>query len=277
MILVYNPKSGSSLGVRTLRTKFRNNRLKLESTIAVDKLNELDEYIERGKTIAVVGGDGTISAVAAKVAGTKAVLAPLPGGTLNHFTKDLGISQNLDEAIAALTNAEIHTVDVAQVNERVFINNSSLGMYPSSLRTRERYERFIGKWPAAIIAAVRGLIGVRAYTVTIAGETFKTPFVFVGNNEYKLDDLGTANRTALDAGLLCVFIAKTVSRWKLLKIALWTLIGKVKELDEFELRNVTSLTIQAKRPHHISYDGEVTKMHPPLEYKVIPGGLRILR
>lgn len=278
MILVYNSKSGGAFDVRSLRTKFRNHRLKLEATIPIQKLNELDDYLVKDKMIAVIGGDGTISAAASKIAGTEAILAPLPGGTLNHFTKDLGISQNLDDALEALaTTARIHRIDVACVNGRIFINNSSLGMYPTSLRTRERYERYIGKWPAAVVAAVRGLVGVRAYTVRIANETFKTPFIFVGNNEYRLDDIGTATRTELNKGLLCVLIAKTASRWKLLKIALWTLIGKVKELDEFEIREVVALTVQTHRSHHISYDGEVVRMKSPIRYESMPGALRILR
>ena len=277
MILVYNPKSGGAFGIRMLRTKFRKHRLKLESTIAIEKLDELDKFLKKGKIVAVIGGDGTISAVAAKVAGTEAVLAPLPGGTLNHFTKDLGIPQDLDEAIAALPTGTIHQVDVAKVNDRIFINNSSLGMYPTSLRTRERYERYIGKWPAAAVAAVRGLIGLKTYSLTIADETFKTPFVFVGNNEYVLDNLGTATRTELDKARLCVFVAKTASRWRLIKIALWTLIGKVKELDEFEVREVTSLEIHSRRSHHVSYDGEVARMRPPIRYESAPGSLKVLR
>ena len=75
------------------------------------------------------GGDGTISAAASALAGTKTLLGILPLGTLNHFARDLGIPANLDEA-AKLIAARAEKVDVAEMNGRVFINNSAIGLYP---------------------------------------------------------------------------------------------------------------------------------------------------
>ena len=240
----------------------------LEATLA--------PFIAKGAMIAVVGGDGTISAVANLVVGTKAVLAPLPGGTLNHFTKDLGISQELDEAIKSLAYSKVHTIDVAEVNKHIFINNSSIGLYPSSLRERDKIETTLGKWPAAVFASVRALVRLRTFTVTIGKETFRTPFVFVGNNKYALDGLGAPVRTRLNQGVLSVFMAKTVSRLALLKITLFALVGKAHLLTDLEVRTVSSLTIKMKRSRtHVSYDGEVRKLPSPLSYSVRKKALRV--
>ena len=224
----------------------------------------------------MVGGDGTISAVAACLSGTKAVCAPLPGGTLNHFTKDLGIPQDLDAALQALMKSKIHTVDVATVNDNVFINNSSLGLYPSSLYTRQRFEDRLGKWPAAIVASIRSLIRFRLYVVTINDETFRTPFIFVGNNTYAIDSVGAAERTRLDQGILSVMIAKTTTRWGLMKIMAGVLIGKAHTLDEFQTHATTSLTIQARRRAiNISRDGEVNRLQTPIRYVSKHNALRV--
>ncbi len=278
IVLVYSKKSGSARSLVELRELFEKYNITIEQAISFDDTfrAKLRPAIRAGKTIAVVGGDGTISAVASRVAGTKAVLAPLPGGTLNHFTKDLSIPQDLDHAIKQLPRSKIRAVDFATVNDVVFINNSSLGLYPSSLQERSRIENILGKWLAAFLAGFRVLIRLKTYHVTIAGESFYTPFVFVGNNIYKLDTLGGAARSHINEGKLSVFIVRATSRFVLGKIAFMTLLGKSTQLDEFDVREVTNLTISAKSKHmHISHDGERQRCNTPLKYQSHAKGLRI--
>jgi diacylglycerol kinase family enzyme len=276
IVLIYNPKSGSALSARELRSKCEQRGIVIEKLIPVAKLSSkrLLSSIQKGMTIAVVGGDGTLSAVAGMIAGSRAALVPLPGGTLNHFTKDLGIAQEFDEALSNLVKAKIRTVDVAVINGTVFINNASLGLYPSSLQVRNLYEDKIGKWPAAVFSSFRAFVRFRSYTVTVGNETFETPFVFVGNNKYELLDGGTRKR--LDAGKLSVFIAHTTSRFVLLKIALFTLVGRHQLLDEFDERLTDSVTIHTKRRElSISHDGEVTRMKSPFQFEIRKKALRV--
>jgi diacylglycerol kinase family enzyme len=278
VVLIYNPKSGSSLSATELRKLCKERSIVIATLIPIAKLrrSRLLPYINKGVTIAAVGGDGTLSAVAGIVAGTRAIFAPLPGGTLNHFTKDLGIAQDLGEALENMTRGSIHPVDIATVNGVVFINNASLGIYPSSLRARSSYEDKLGKWPAAVFASVRSLIRFRTYTVTVGGETFKTPFVFVGNNKYDLDEIGGAVRKRLNGGKLSIFIAQTTSRMTLLKIALFTLVGRSGQLDEFDIRSSDSLIIHTRRPKlSISHDGEVSHMKSPLTFEIQKKTLRV--
>jgi diacylglycerol kinase family enzyme len=279
VVLVYNAKAGSGLSSAELRILFGKHNISIDALVSVDDTmnHKLAPFIKKKATIVAVGGDGTLSGVAGLIAGTQAVFAPLPGGTLNHFTKDLGISQDIDGAIAKLAQANVRTIDVARVNGIVFINNSSIGLYPSSLRMRDRFERYLGKWLAAIVSSIRTLIRFRTYNVTIGNETFHTPFVFVGNNVYSLEGIGGVTRTALDKGILSVFIARTSSRLVLFKIVLFALIGKMHLLDEFDERKTTKLSIETKRRRlNISRDGEVMRLKSPLTYEIQPGVLRIL-
>lgn len=278
--MVYNPKSGSAIGRKELQKKCEQYRVEVEEFIPIGEGFEevLGPYIESGKNIAVIGGDGTVSAVANEVAGTDAILVPLPGGTLNHFTKDLGVPQDVDEALSRLSSLVPRRIDIACMNDDIhFINNSSIGIYPNSLRDREKIESKLGKWPAAIVASARAFMRLTTYTVTIDGETFDTPFIFIGNNHYSLNSLGGTERSSLDEGLLTVLIAKTQSRAALLRIAFFALIGKAKQLTEFDERHVPEVTIDTKRHElSVSHDGEVTKLPSPLAYKVRPGQLKVL-
>jgi diacylglycerol kinase family enzyme len=279
IIIVYNPKSGSSLKRDALQAKCDENDITIEKFIPIDAdLNRnLASFIDGKIVIAAVGGDGTVSAVANVLAGSKALFAPLPGGTLNHFTKDLGVPQDIDDAFAKLSKLKPRLIDVAEVNGKVFINNSSVGLYPSSLRTRKRFEKRVGKWPAAVLASIHTLVRFKTYTVTIDNKTFKTPFVFIGNNRYIMSAPGVAERKNINEGVLSIFIAKTVSRAVLLKIVLFTLIGNIRQLEEFEVRTTATLTVETSKKHQtISCDGETEYVVSPLEFKIRKRALNVL-
>ncbi len=279
VVVVYNPKSGSSLSAKELRQKFSDHHITIERLIPLQKnINRtLASSIKLGRTIAVIGGDGTISSIAGRITGTRAVLAPLPGGTLNHFTKDLGIPQDLDDALVRLRTAKIQNIDVGLVNETIFVNNSSFGIYPASLRFREQLEDSIGKWPAAIVGIIRALVRFKVYSVTINDRTLRTPFVFVGNNQYNLHDIGPMNRTSIHRGVLGVAIVRSASRVHTVWVGLRVLLGMGDILKEFETFKTDGITIESKhREIHVSHDGEVTTMTLPLRFEILKKSLRVL-
>jgi diacylglycerol kinase family enzyme len=230
------------------------------------------------------GGDGTVSAVASALVGTEKALGVLPLGTLNHFAKDLGLPLDLEEAARALLAGRVARADAAEVNGRVFVNNSGLGIYPSIVRERERrQERHgLGKWVALAWATVTVL---RRYPylrvlLTAEGRTLsrRTPFVFVGNNEYELDAFRIGARPRLDRGLLCVHLTRRDSgRLGLLRLALGALTGRLREDRDFESLKTDELTIETRQSRaRVSLDGEVTVMQTPLRYRTLPGALRVI-
>jgi diacylglycerol kinase family enzyme len=279
LVLVYNSKSGNAVAKETLLHLFTERNITIDTLVEVGAGFELKlkEHIKNNAYIAVVGGDGTLSTVANLMVGTEAVLVPLPGGTLNHFTKDLGIPQDLADAVLELTKAHIIKVDVASVNGTVFLNNSSIGIYPSSLLVRDKFEPIFGKWPAAVIASLRAVIRLRGYTVLLQNKVFRTPFVFIGNNEYRLDMVGAPVRALMDKGVLSLFIAKKVSRVALVKIACLSFIGRAHLATDFETCTTKAVTIKSlRRSLNVSHDGEVSRMRTPLHYKVRSKALRVL-
>jgi diacylglycerol kinase family enzyme len=279
VVLVYNAKSGSIGDVDIIRHTFKNASIDIKAWIELDDNIEknLQPFIQADDNIAVIGGDGTISTIAGLLANTKAVLIPLPGGTLNHFTKDLGISQSLDEALKNSKLVKPQQIDVAKVNDKIFINNSSIGLYSTSLKIRKAFEGNVGKLPATVIASIWAFIRFRTYIVEVDNETYHSPFIFIGNNRYDFKLPSSIERKELNKGNLTVFIANTTSRRRLFAIAFHALIGKSRYKDEFRILYKSSVTVKTHRTKvHVSCDGEITNMNTPLHYKIEPLSLWVI-
>jgi len=237
----------------------------------------------RTSIVVAAGGDGTVSRVAAGLVGTPAMLGVLPIGTLNHFAKDLGLPFDLQTAVAAIAAPRIGSIDVGQVNDRVFINNSSIGVYPNIVEAREELRR-LGhrKWPAFALATLRILRRYRGLRVRIeaAGRQYswRTPFVFVGNNEYELDGIRLGGRTRLDAGRLFTYVAPRLRTRELPMLLARALMGRVRQSGTFEIVSAPELWIHI--PHsrhvHVALDGEIETMTAPLHYRTCPGALKVI-
>ena len=239
--------------------------------------------VESGSPMVVAGGgDGTINAVASAVVGTETTLGVLPLGTLNHFAKDLGIPLEIEPAVQLLRTGRRISVDVGQVNDRIFLNNSGLGLYPDTVRLREAKQKSgASKWPAAIWAALKALSRYRRLKlrVTVDGKDLlrTTPIVFVGNNEYELEGIRVPSRSQLNDGRLCLYIPHPEGRLRLLWFSVRALLGKPQQGADFDALLTDEFTISSKHRHlRISIDGEVCDMATPLQYRIRPGSLRVI-
>jgi diacylglycerol kinase family enzyme len=240
---------------------------------------------EGGSQIVVVaaGGDGTQSAVAAALAGTDTPMGVLARGTLNHFAKDLGVPLDLDAAARAIATGRPRPIDVAQVNDRVFVNNSSIGLYPHVVRHRDKVRQRLGhgKWYAmflAVVAIFRRFPLVRLRLV-VNGESWlrTTPFVFVGNNEYEIERLDLGVRKSLEAGNLCVYFPNRASRLGVLGLALRALLGRLRQASDFNALRATEAWIDTRRTLlPVALDGEVDHLVPPLHYRIRPKALNVI-
>ncbi len=235
------------------------------------------------RVIVAGGGDGTINAVAAEVAGTDAVLGVLPLGTLNHFAKDLGIPLEIEEAVAVIAAGREASVDIAEVNGHCFINNSSIGIYPRIVHAREQWQHRhgLGKGLALALAVIDVLRGYRQIGVRLEVEgkarQVSGPFVFVGNNEYNVEGFDLGSRDSLSGGLLSVYVAHRVGRLGLLGLLLRALVGRLRTADGFDVYTAREISVE---PHgarvDVSTDGEIIGMKSPLEYRIRPGALRVI-
>ncbi len=229
------------------------------------------------------GGDGTVSAVASLLAGTPTPLGVLPLGTLNHFAKDAGLPTDLKKAVETIAAGQTRYVDVARVNDRIFINNASIGVYPSIVASRERL-RAQGhfKWIAFALATADVLRRDGEVAIRLQADrarfAARTPFVFVGNNEYLVEGLNLGARTGLDAGRLYAYFAPPLRTRDLPKLFAHALVGRARR--EHALQSMASSELWIDTPLtpaiKVACDGELLTLDTPLHFRSWPGALALL-
>jgi diacylglycerol kinase family enzyme len=232
-------------------------------------------------TLVAGGGDGTINCGASAVISRGIPLGVLPLGTLNHFAKDLGIPLDPEEAAKVVIEGIVCKVDVGEVNGRIFLNNSSLGVYPAIVRLRERYRTKVrGKWIAALWAGLTVLRRNPFMAVRIVVDEKaiirRTPLVLVANNEYQTAGVHAGTRESLARGRLALYVLNAEQRPGLLRLALEILLKGAEQAKEVDLITVEEATIETRRRRlQVATDGEVFTLESPLEYRIRAGALRV--
>jgi len=233
--------------------------------------------------VVAAGGDGTISTVAGALVDREKPLGVVPRGTLNHIARDLGQPLTPRDAADVIAQQNVRRVDVGQVNERTFINNSSIGLYPQIVGERDDIRQRLGgnKWVATLVAAarvfrrhptVRVRIGVGDQTVLRT-----TPVVFVGNNRYEVNLTMLGRRHRLDGRELCVYVVNRAGRFGLLSVAVRALLGLAEQARDFDIMMPSEVWIETPRKRlRVALDGEVIPLAPPLHYRIRPLSLRVL-
>lgn len=271
----------------SLAEKFRAGGLDAQVTLAQSGAEIVDAaqraVRERKHTVVAGGGDGTINAVASVLLGTDIALGVLPLGTLNHFAKDLDIPLALDNAIGNIIAGHSVKVDTGEVNGRIFLNNSNLGMYPDIVRDREKQQRRLGrgKWLAFCRATVTALRRYPFLNVRLSlnnkEHARRTSFVFIGNNEYSMEGFNIGERERLDGGQLSLYVAQGTGRFGLFRLALRALFGTLRQAKDFDVLLAKRILIETRHKRlHVATDGEVTVMETPLQYRIRPGSLRVI-
>jgi YegS/Rv2252/BmrU family lipid kinase len=238
---------------------------------------------EGADTIVAAGGDGTVSAVASALLGLDGRLGVVPLGTLNHFARDLGIPTDLGDAVKTIVGGRTIAVDVGDANGRPFLNNSSIGIYPDIVLEREeRRKRGYRKWTAFAIATAKVLSRYPGLVVRItagdATQSIRTPFLFVGNNEYQVEGIRVGSRTSLNRGHLFACLAPRLRARDVPVLAALALAGRAKANPS--LSSFCAISLQVDTPGRgrirVAIDGEVQHMTTPLQYSVRPGALSVL-
>jgi diacylglycerol kinase family enzyme len=251
----------------------------------LDLAAEVEKAARSDADVVVLGGgDGTLNCGVGALADGDKPLGILPLGTLNHFAKDLGIPMDLDEAVGTVVAGHVRTVDLGEVNGHLFLNNSSLGIYPEVVREREeiRHHGIASKWAAMARAAIDQLRRFPMVTVTLRlpdrGLRVTSPLVFVGNNRYEMKLLRIGRRSHLDRGELFLYVARDRSRLGFLALAVRALRGRLDPDKDFVSAGLPFVEVATswRRSLRVALDGEVMRLSPPLRYRIRPRALRVL-
>ena len=248
----------------------------------VNVTNAIRERMNAGSRLFIAaGGDGSINHVIQPLVNSEAILGVIPVGTYNHFAKDVGIPLAWSEALQVVLNGETRQIDTARVNERFFVNNLSLGLYPELVARREARGRDYPRWKArlqAFYATVQQYPHV-SFTVETEHhqEAVRTQLFMVSNNSYDLSRIGIeAPRGNLSEGRLSVYWLPHISRLELMKFAAHYLAGRVTTAPGFRSFRTSQMKVRSRHKRlHVGLDGEVFTIETPLVVTTVPQSLLV--
>ncbi|HEV2545180.1 MAG TPA: diacylglycerol kinase family protein [Methylobacterium sp.] len=291
IVLVANPASGAfAAGVTpdAIRARLRGAGLDLapepDETLPLPDRLRAALHTEGVTAVAVAGGDGTLNGAAGVLAGSGVALGILPFGTMNLLAKDLGIPLDLDRAIAVLAAGQTRAIDLGCVNGHLFLINSVLGMPARMVRHREIFRgRRLGL-PALLRLAVATLRHLGPYprlaaVISEGGRRtrLRLRMLAVVNNDYAEGPGKILERSQVDGGELTLYIARRLSPWRLVRLALGFGLGRWRDGPGLERRSATRFAVSARRRAlRVMNDGEVRLIAPPLRYRLMPRALTVI-
>ena len=232
--------------------------------------------------LVAAGGDGTVSIAASAAAEADKTLGVIPAGTLNHFARDAGIPLDIDKAIGLIANGTTRRLHVAVVNDRIFVNNASIGAYPRMVWERHKArQRGLPRPVASAVAVMETWLELRNLTASISigdGEFVRrTPIIVVGNGEYEVEGTQLGKRETLNNGRLSLYVAPGLGRAAAIALPLRALLGRLKSHDKFEAWTGTSIVVRTAHAHvGVALDGEITRLEVPLRFTIKRNALKVI-
>ena len=232
--------------------------------------------------VVAAGGDGTICGVAGALANSGVELGVLPLGTFNYFARRFAIPQEVEGAVEVICSGQRETIDLGCVNGRTFINNASMGLYPSILKVREDVYRRWGRSRLAaywsVLVAMVTVYRPMRLRIEVDGtlQRARTPTVFVAMSAYQLEEFGIEGAEAVRAGKFAIYLAPDCGRltlmWKAMKVAVR---GVRKGADFTLLTGEHAEVVAERRAQLVALDGEREKMEGPFDFSLLKQALTV--
>ena len=280
--LIINLKSGGGKAERfDLAGEARKRGIEPIVLQPSDDLLELAEgAIARGaQVIGMAGGDGSQALVATVAARRDVAHVCVPAGTRNHFALDLGLDRDdVVGALDAFTDGVERRIDLARVNERVFVNNASLGVYAKVVQSEAYRDAKLETWTRML----PDLLGPDAepldleFTAPDGTSCDDAPLVLVSNNPYELTHLsGAGTRKRIDTGMLGIVAARVRSSADVSKLVALELVGQAGRYPGLLSWTAREFEVRSSGPVEVGLDGEALVLDPPLHFASLPGALRV--
>lgn len=238
--------------------------------------------------VVAAGGDGTLSAVAQAVVPAGLPFGVLPQGTFNYFSRMQGVASDTGQATRALLRARPAPVQVGLVNERLFLVNASVGLYPQLLEDREAYKqrygrsRLVALW-SALVTLLNAHRPLRLQ-IECQGrlQSVRTSTLFVGNNGLQLQQIGVPEAELLAQGQLVALMLRPVGTLGMLGLMLQGAFGRLGEAEDvlrfgFERLGVRPAAPRRRARVKVATDGEICWLQAPLSFRVSPRPLWLLQ
>ena len=250
----------------------------------------VDQAMARRSAFVAVGGDGTINTVAQAAHASCCPMGVIPQGTFNYFARTHGMTDEPEIIAQQLLEWSPWPVQVAAINEHVFLVNASLGLYPDLLEDREAYKARFGRsrW-VAFWAACATLLGAqRRLNMRIEQEgvvrNVRALTLFVGNNRLQMEQIGVPQPPALPntPGYITAVMLRPVATLDMLRLMLHGAMGTLGTAEDIEHFSFDHLVVRptlspGRRGVKVAFDGEVTRLRAPLHFQVLPKPLFLLK
>jgi YegS/Rv2252/BmrU family lipid kinase len=272
--------------LKDIQNLFRKNNIDIELfDLQKNDLSSLSDKTNSysHKIIIAAGGDGTIRSAAEIAIRENLTFGILPLGTLNHFAKDLNIPIDISESIEVIKRKNTITVDAAKANGKIFLNNTSIGLYPKVVKHREAQMEALGrnKWKAMLFALVSMFKRFPLFKIelTVNGKILNrtSPVIFIGNNKYEMDLFRLGTRRSIQKGKLSLYIVNCKTRVRFIFLLLNILFNRLKADEDFESYETRSLKIfTGRKKIQAALDGEVIKFDNSIEFEILPAALNVI-
>ncbi len=281
-VLIINLKSGGGKAERyDLAAEARRRGVEPVVLQPGDDLLQLAESAIAGgaQVIGMAGGDGSQALVATVAARHDTAYVCIPAGTRNHFALDLGLDRDdVVGALDAFTDGLERRIDLARVNERVFVNNASLGIYAKVVQSAAYRDAKLETWTDML----PDLLGPDAepidleFTTPDGSRYDDAPLVLVSNNPYRLASFaGAGTRERIDTGQLGVLAARVRNAADVSKFVALELVGQVDRFPGLLSWSSRDFEVRSSGPVEVGLDGEALVLDPPLRFASLPGALRV--
>lgn len=234
-----------------------------------------------GGVLVASGGDGTINCVASAAWREQLPMGVLPQGTFNFFGRTHNIPADPRAATEGLLRGTPRNVQVGMVNDRLFLVNGSLGLYPQVLEDREAWKQRLGRH--RLVALWSGLAtmmrGYRSLRIEVSDGTqtrqLRTPTLFVGNNALQLEKIGLDEAADVfrNDGTLAGLVLKPIGRLTMLGLILRGALGRLGDAENavsFAFREITVSPKHRRERFKVAVDGEITWLDPPIIFRAAP-------
>jgi len=301
LIFVINTASGSfdvegkrALIERTLAARGRRGELRICGPAELPRVAAAAaaDAQARHSAVIAVGGDGSLNAVAQAAHEVGCPIGILPYGTFNYFARTHGIPTDVAAALDLVLDGEPRPVQVAAINDRLFLVNASLGVYPELLQNREAWKRRFGRsrWVAFLAGIATLLRAQRRLRLHIEmGDTVRdvhTLTLFLGNNRLQLQQLGVEPPDTLSGtpghGSMAALMLRPIGTWAMLRLLLHGALGRLGEAGDIESFEFHHLVVRPRltpdgREIVVAYDGEVARLRTPIDILVLERPLYLLQ
>ena len=278
ILVILNPAARSERAGRTWKKieSFRGAKVRLTERPG-DARAFAAWGVEKGfGTIVAAGGDGTINEVVNGLAGANVKLGVLPVGTMNVFSRELGLPADLAQAWEIVLAGHTRKIDLARANQQYFVQLAGVGLDAQVVQeTTWTSKKTFG--PLSYLVSAAQIAARKPPRLVIESEDTvrEGSFVLVGNGRYYGAPIEVFRDARIDDGRLDVLIFKNLGYLDLARYLAGIVMGTHTTLDDVEYFQTRKVLVRSEDDVPVEVDGELAGALP-VTFRISSRKLRVV-